>query len=102
MTENASETQSSRPIGAHPKPEPGPVNSLNEVVRRELWYVDTMLATPFRAIRRNIGSRQSAWSQSADELTWAMEGMARLPIKLLQSAFGEDFKKNPNSNPTPH
>lgn len=99
MTDESSETQSRRPIGTHPKLEPGPVNSLNEVVRRELWYVDTMVATPFRAIRRNIGSRDSTWSQSADELVWAMEGMARLPVKLLQSAFGEDFKKNPNANP---
>ncbi len=98
----AEEKESSRSIGNHPKPEPGPVNSLNEMARRELWYLDTVVATPFRAIRRNIGSRQSAWAQSADEVVWAMEGMARLPVKLLQSAFGEEFKKNTNPHSENH
>lgn len=92
----ADEIESSHPIGNHPKPEP--VNSLNEMARRELWYLDTMVATPFRAIRRNIRSRQSSWAQSADEVIWALEGMARLPVKLLQSAFGEEFQKNPSPN----
>jgi hypothetical protein len=98
----AEEQQSSHPVGNHPKPEPGPVNSLNEMARRELWYLDTVVATPFRAIRRNLGSRPSAWAQSADEVVCAMEGMARLPVKLLQSAFGEEFKKNTNSNTQTH
>nr|AFP87263.1 hypothetical protein [uncultured bacterium] len=45
---------------------------MKEGVRRELWYVDTMVATPFQAIRRNIRSRPSTWSQSVDEFVWAM------------------------------
>ena len=41
-----------------PRPHPQPslddvrVNSLNDAVRRELWYLDSMVAAPFRLARR--------------------------------------------------
>lgn len=78
-----------RPVRPHPKPQMGSVNSLNHAIRQELWYVDTMVASPFRTVRRQLESSKSAWAQGADEAVWALEGMTRLPIKLLQSAFGE-------------
>ncbi|MDA8199153.1 MAG: hypothetical protein M0Z54_06945 [Thermaerobacter sp.] len=43
---------------AAPQPHPQPplddarVNSLNDAVRRELWYLDSMVAAPFRLARR--------------------------------------------------
>lgn len=75
----------------HPKPPVGQMNSLNQAVRQELWYVDTVVASPFRTIRRQLQSSRGAWAQGADEALWALEGMARLPVKLLQSAFGESM-----------
>jgi len=79
-----------KPVHKHPKPSMGTVNSLNQAVRQELWYVDTMIASPFRTMRRQLQSgRRGAWTEGADEAIWALEGMTRLPIKLLQSAFGE-------------
>ncbi len=78
-----------KPMREHPKPPMGQINSLNQAVRQELWYVDTMVASPFRTVRRQLQSSRGAWAQGADEAVWALEGMARLPIKLLQSAFGE-------------
>lgn len=80
-----------RSIRPHPKPAMQPVNSLNQAIRQELWFVDTMVASPFRAARRQVQSQGGAFGQGADEALWAMEGMARLPIKLLQSAFGENL-----------
>lgn len=80
-----------KPVREHPKPPVGQVNSLNQAVRQELWYVDTVVATPFRTLRRQLGSSRGAWAQGADEALWAMEGMARLPVKVLQSLFGESL-----------
>lgn len=80
-----------KPMREHPKPPMGPVNSLNQAVRQELWFVDTMVATPFRTLRRQLQTSRGAWAQGADEAVWALEGMARLPVKLLQSAFGESM-----------
>lgn len=82
---------------AAPRPHPEPslddvrVNSLNDAVRRELWYLDSMVAAPFRLARRYT-TRSPAASPlraGADEFLWAAEGMARLPVKVLQAAFGE-------------
>lgn len=73
----------------HPKPSMGTPSTINQAVRQELWYVDTMVASPFRMVRRQLEGRQGAMAQSADEAMWAMEGMVRLPIKLIQAAFGE-------------
>ena len=78
----------------HPKPPLGSVGSLNEAIRRELWFVDTMVASPFRAIRRQLPSRGNSWAQGMDEALWALEGMTRLPIKLMQAAFGESPSPN--------
>lgn len=83
----------------HPKPPVGQVNSLNQAVRQELWYVDTVVASPFRTIRRQLQNSRGAWAQGADEAVWALEGMARLPVKLLQSAFGESMPSSPATNP---
>ncbi|MHB1612283.1 MAG: hypothetical protein ACYCT0_11415, partial [Sulfobacillus sp.] len=68
----AKETKENKavPVRPHPKPEWGPVNGLNDTIRRELWYVDTMVSSPFRAIRRTVEERPSAWSQGADEFLW--------------------------------
>ena len=83
------------PVRPHPKPEWGSVNSLNDTILRELWYLDTVVSSPFRALRRSLSEKSSPWSQSADELIWAVEGMARLPVKVLQSAFGEQMNPKP-------
>ncbi|AUW94998.1 hypothetical protein [Sulfobacillus sp. hq2] len=74
--------------------DPGTVESLNEAIRQELKYLDVVVATPFRAVRRTTGQRSSGWAKSLDEMLWAAEGMARVPIKMLQSAFGEPMKRN--------
>lgn len=89
------------PVRPHPKPEWGSVSSLNETILRELWYLDTVVASPFRALRRSLAEKSSSWNESADELIWAVEGMARLPVKVLQSAFGEKInaKPAPKDNP---
>lgn len=73
----------------HRAPVPGMPDSLNEVIRHELWYVDRLVALPFRAVRRTIRDRESPWWASVEEAVWAMEGMARLPVKFVQAAFGE-------------
>ncbi|NMP21282.1 hypothetical protein [Sulfobacillus harzensis] len=88
-----------KPVREHPKPPIGQVNSLNQAVRQELWYVDTVVASPFRTLRRQLGTSRGAWAQGADEALWAFEGMARLPIKLLQSAFGEQLNTSSNASP---
>ena len=89
------------PVRPHPKPEQGSVSNLNVTILRELWYLDSVVSSPFRALRRSLAEKSSPWSQSADELIWAVEGMARLPVKVLQSAFGEQFnaKPAPKDNP---
>ena len=74
--------------------DPGAVESLNEAIRQELKYLDVVVATPFRAVRRTTAQRSSGWAKSLDEMLWAAEGMARVPIKMLQSAFGEPMKRN--------
>ena len=82
---------------AAPRPHPEPllddvgVNSLNDAVRRELWYLDSMVAAPFRLARRYTtrSPGTSLLLAGADELLWAAEGMTRLPLKVLQAAFGE-------------
>lgn len=86
---NSDQHQGPKPIREHPKPSVSQVNSLNQAVRQELWYMDTIVASPFRTVRRQLQSNRSPWAQGADEAVWALEGMVRLPIKLLQSAFGE-------------
>lgn len=67
----------------------GTPDSLNAVIRHELEYVDRLVALPFRAIRRTIRDHESPWWASVEEAVWAMEGMARLPVKFVQAAFGE-------------
>ena len=83
-----------------PRPHPKPpvdqveVSSLNDAIRRELWYVDTLVAAPFRIARRWLrggAGRTSSLREGADELLWAAEGMTRLPVKALQAAFGEQL-----------
>ncbi len=69
------------------------VNSFNEAIRKELEYLDMVVATPFRVVRRSVGENQASWAQGLEELTWAVEGMARVPVKMLQAAFGENFSK---------
>lgn len=84
----------------HPQPPLDQVHpsSLNDAVRQELWYLDSMVAAPFRLARRYARASRpqdgpphepSPLRLGADELLWAAEGMARLPLKLLQAAFGE-------------
>ncbi|MCL8209247.1 MAG: hypothetical protein K6V97_14435 [Actinomycetia bacterium] len=78
------------PVRPHPKP-PHQASTLNGAIRQELWYLDTIAAAPFRAVRRSLGSmRRTALTEGLDELLWAAEGMVRLPVKLLQAAFGEE------------
>lgn len=87
------------PPRPHPKPEPGQPASLNHAVRQELWYIDTMMAAPFRTLRRLVlGSGKSPLAEGVDEMLWAWEGMSRLPVKLLQAAFGEELGP-PKSTP---
>lgn len=78
-----------RPVKKHPKPPMRPVNSLNDVIRQELWYVDTMVASPFRSARRQLKASRGSLAEGLDEALWALEGMTRLPIKVMQAAFGE-------------
>ncbi len=66
-----------------------PVGSLNDAILLELGYLDAVIAMPFRVIRRTVGQGSSNWAKNLDELTWAAEGMARVPVKVLQAAFGE-------------
>ena len=88
-----------RPLRHHPKPPLGSVGSLNQAIRQELWFVDTMAASPFRAMRRQLQTNGGPWAQGADEALWALEGMTRLPIKVMQAAFGETlFSKNQSSD----
>lgn len=109
------------PPRPHPKPEPATPASLNHAVRQELWYIDTMVAAPFRMLRRMArgpgmsagkardadhplgpsmpGMSVTALREGIDEVLWAAEGMSRLPVKLLQAAFGEQRK--PPSGPDP-
>lgn len=80
-------------VRPHPLPETGTVHSLNDALRRELWYVDTMVAMPFRMLRRTVAKSSGlSGAQAAGEALWAMEGMARLPVKLLQAALGESLE----------
>lgn len=92
-------SQQQREIRAHPKPAIGAVNSLNQAIRQELWYVDTVVASPFRAVRRQLQANGGAWAQSVDEAIWAVQGMMRLPIKILQSAFGESLSAADQAEP---
>lgn len=78
-----------KPLRKHPKPAMTAPSTLNQAIRQELWYVDTMVASPFRIARRQLQNRHNAWAEGADEAIWALEGMVRLPLKLAQSAFGE-------------
>ena len=79
----------------HPKPEPVQPGSLNQAIRQELWYIDTMMAAPFRTMRRMLGRGGSnplnPLMEGMDEIVWAWEGMSRLPVKVLQAAFGEEL-----------
>lgn len=87
-----SETRHSKapPLHEREKPEPRPAQSLNQAIRQELRYVDTAVATPFRAVRRTLArGKHNALAESLDELVWAMEGMTRLPLKVMQAAFGD-------------
>lgn len=83
-------------VREHPKTPPGPIQSLNDAIRQELWYVDTLTAMPFRSFRRMVQNSNAAWIQGLDEAAWALEGMARLPVKFLQSAFGEPTGAKPS------
>lgn len=69
------------------------VNSLNEAIRKELQYFDLAVATPFRVVRRSFRENSAPWAQGLEQLTWAIEGMARIPVKVLQAVVGEDFSK---------
>jgi hypothetical protein len=84
------------PVRPHPKPaldDSGSVGSLNDAVRRELWYLDTAMAVPFRVARRwaqgSQGAPRSAIREGLDELLWAAEGVTRMPVKFLQAAVGD-------------
>ncbi len=88
-----------KPVNKHPKPPIRPVNSLNDVIRQELWFVDTIVASPFRTVRRQLQSSRSGVAEGLDETLWALEGMTRLPIKLMQSAFGETIGPKPAAAP---
>lgn len=90
MSQEREEKRGAPPVRPHPKP-PHQASTLNGAIRQELWYLDTVAAAPFRAVRRSLGGmRRSALTESLDELLWAAEGMVRLPVKLLQAAFGEE------------
>ena len=79
------------PPRPHPKPKPASPASLNQAVRQELWYLDTMMAAPFRTLRRLLAGGTNPLAEGLDEMLWAWEGMSRLPVKLLQAAFGEEM-----------
>jgi|BEDMetMinimDraft_2_1075160.scaffolds.fasta_scaffold04754_3 hypothetical protein len=90
MSQEREDEQEVPAVRPHPKP-PHQAATLNGAIRQELWYLDTVAAAPFRAVRRSLaGRRRSALTESLDELLWAAEGMVRLPVKLLQAAFGEE------------
>ncbi|MBX5467133.1 MAG: hypothetical protein K6U14_06515 [Firmicutes bacterium] len=72
-----------------------PVESLNHAIRRELGYLDAVVATPFRVLRRGLKRREGALAEGMEELLWALEGMARLPVKVLQAAFGGEEEVTP-------
>lgn len=74
-----------------PSQPPEAICTLNDAIRLELRYLDRAVASPFRAVRRTLGQSSRPWAQSLGEMVWAMEGMARLPVKVLQAAFGEDL-----------
>lgn len=91
QTVNSGDQHTVPPVRNHPQPEMSAPQSLNDAIRQELWYVDTIVATPFRMARRALQPTQGKWTQSLDEAIWAAEGMARLPVKFIQSAFGESM-----------
>ena len=91
--EEGRRNESAPPVKPHPKPPVSAPGSLNDAIRQELWYLDTVVSVPFRAIRRTIGRGHNPWSESIDEAVWALEGMTRLPLKILQSAFGEALQR---------
>jgi hypothetical protein len=84
-----------------PRQAPGSGVSLNSAVRQELWYLDTVLSMPFRTVRRLWQGTSAAWTDSAAETLWAMENMVRLPIWVLQAAFGEPLGAEPEPPPAP-
>lgn len=81
--------------GEEPAPTPPEpteaIRTLNDAIRLELRYLDRAVASPFRAVRRTLGQSSRPWAQSLGEMVWAMEGMVRLPVKVLQAAFGEEM-----------
>jgi len=95
--------ESAPPVKPHPKPPVSAPGSLNDAIRQELWYLDTVVSVPFRAIRRTMGRGHNPWAESIDEAVWALEGMTRLPLKILQSAFGEKLQRGgPAPNASRH
>ena len=80
--------------GSRRRPAPG----LNGAIRQELRYMDTVVTSPFRLLRRVMGGRghASPLRAEADELLEALEGMARLPVHLLRSAFGDSGGQQDN------
>ncbi|MCY0885638.1 MAG: hypothetical protein OWV35_07100 [Firmicutes bacterium] len=77
------------PVREHSRPQPVVVTDLNQAWRQELWYLDTLVALPFRGVRRLLARTAAPWGRSLDEAVWALEGLARLPVKVLQAMAGE-------------
>jgi hypothetical protein len=96
MSDQERSRREGEPSPTPPDP-PEAIRTLNDAIRLELRYLDRAVASPFRAVRRTLGQSSRPWAQSLGEMVWAMEGMARLPVKVLQAAFGEDLAQPPET-----
>lgn len=61
---------------------------LNKVIRRQLHYLDTIAATPFRVLRQSLPENNN--TKFMAEAFAAVEGLARAPFKFALAAFEDD------------
>ncbi|PSR20318.1 MAG: hypothetical protein C7B45_15420 [Sulfobacillus acidophilus] len=57
--------------------------SLRRALHEELEYVDTLASIPFRVLDRQVHRSEAAWQPEAEDAIRAVEGIVRLPIKIL-------------------
>jgi DNA-binding response OmpR family regulator len=59
------------------------VDSLRRALHEELEYADVLVSTPFRVLQRRAHLIEAAWRPEAEDAIRAVEGMVRLPLKML-------------------
>ena len=61
---------------------------MNKVIRRQIHYLDTIAATPFRVIKQSVPESDS--TKYMHEAFSAVEGLARAPFKFALATFEDD------------